>query len=212
MADITAFGAKPDTVSTQAIQDALDSGASEVFIPDGRYIMSAVKITAPVRLFGPGTIVVEDNTKAKVIFDVRARNVRFEGFRIDGNKAHQNAADQIIVLADRDRFSAVDMQIVGCRDKIFKTGLNSEGHVYERLALDGNGDIRDCNAFSFRGRGHKASKISVRNHGKGHAFRFGRFGVDPNDPHFPVEAITVSDVLVEDTNHNAFTFELGAED
>lgn len=76
---ITDFGAVAGTDSTTAIQTAINSGADEIYVPEGTFNYSAtINITSKVRLFGPGTL------NETVLLDAGILVAGVDGVRIQG--------------------------------------------------------------------------------------------------------------------------------
>jgi parallel beta-helix repeat protein len=104
-ANVLDFGADPTgaTNSTFAIQAAVDSGAFEVYIPDGEYIVTLLNINNPVRLFGSGTLKKTSVTGTSILnitsSNVEVNGLTFEGDSVDTLIPTTNSADNAIHVA-----------------------------------------------------------------------------------------------------------------
>jgi hypothetical protein len=118
MADLTtnvkSFGAKGDGVTNdyQAIQNAINSGASIIFFPKGRYkINTALNITnrndKPISLIGVGwsqtdtinTSTIEGNTGGIIIDTTGSQYVTIEGMRLYSDNTFTNPSTIGILIA-----------------------------------------------------------------------------------------------------------------
>ena len=104
-ANIKDFGAVGDGVTndTASIQLAINSGAKEVFIPDGVFVVTALTVTAPTRIFGVGTLKKTTVTSFAII-TITSSNVSIEGIRILG----AGAGATIATTNDSDNAIQVD--------------------------------------------------------------------------------------------------------
>ena len=96
------FGADPTGAvdSTTEIQEAIDSGAENLWIPDGIYQIRTVTISRNMTISGTGTFKRKDNYETNdtsagaannTMFDIVAHvTVNFQGVTFDGNQANQN--------------------------------------------------------------------------------------------------------------------------
>lgn len=95
-ANVLDFGATGDglTNDTAAVQAAVDSGAAEVYFPEGTYIVTSVNITDPVRLFGTGII------KKTTVTGTSMFNIDSDDVEIDGLTFHGASVDTLIPTTD----------------------------------------------------------------------------------------------------------------
>jgi hypothetical protein len=79
------FGAVGDGVTddTAAIQDAVDSGQTEIYFPKGTYVITSVSITNPIRLFGIGALEKQTVT-GTAMFDITSNDVEIDGLTFYG--------------------------------------------------------------------------------------------------------------------------------
>lgn len=91
-ANVLDFGATGDGVTndTAAVQAAVDSGAAEVYFPEGTYIVTSVNITDPVRIFGSGTI------KKTTVTGTSMFNIDSDDVEVDGLTFHGASVDTLI--------------------------------------------------------------------------------------------------------------------
>jgi len=107
--DVREYGATGDGITDDAtaIQGALDIGASEVYFPVGTYVCGTMLTvsTAGQKLYGPGTIKIEDGLNNAVI--TLSAGCTLEGLTFDGNSANQSGGS--ILFLD-----SADVCIEGC--------------------------------------------------------------------------------------------------
>lgn len=81
---LTDFGAVGDgvTADTTDVQEAFDSGATEVYVPNGDFLCGPLTIDAALRLHGPGTITA--NSDADNLITVSAAGTVIDGIGLTG--------------------------------------------------------------------------------------------------------------------------------
>lgn len=101
-ANVKDFGAVGDGVTndTTAIQAAINSGAKEVFIPEGTYVVTALTIANPVDIFGFGTLKKTTVTSAAIITitssNVTIRDINIYGAGVGSPIVTTNSAENAI--------------------------------------------------------------------------------------------------------------------
>jgi hypothetical protein len=86
------FGVNPNRDdNTQYIQDALDSGASDIYFPDDVvYQTTKLTLNADVRLYGRSTLKLADGQNTQLITNTKSdANIFIEGLTLDGNCDNQ---------------------------------------------------------------------------------------------------------------------------
>jgi parallel beta-helix repeat protein len=96
------FGAAGDgtTDDTTAIQSALNSGAVNVFIPKGTYLISQITMPSNVRFYGGGVgsvIKVKNGANTNAIVSSSASGFSLEHFKLDGNYTNQTSGSGIVL-------------------------------------------------------------------------------------------------------------------
>ena len=104
-ANVLDFGAKGDnsTDDTAAIQAAVNSGADEVYFPEGIYVVTSVNITSAMRLFGPGVLKKTSVTGTSML-NIDSSNVEIDGLTFNGASVDTliptaNTADNAIYVS-----------------------------------------------------------------------------------------------------------------
>jgi parallel beta-helix repeat protein len=100
--DVRDYGAVGDGVTddTSAIQVALNSGAVNVFIPTGTYLISQITMPSSVRLYGGGgssVIKVKNSANTNAIVSSSASGFSLEDFKLDGNYTNQTSGSGIVL-------------------------------------------------------------------------------------------------------------------
>jgi len=90
------FGAVGNGVAndTAAIQLAVNSGAEEIYFPNGTYVVTSVNITSGMRLFGPGVL------KKTSVTGTSMFNIDSDDVEIDGLTFHGASVDTLIPTAN----------------------------------------------------------------------------------------------------------------
>ena len=92
--NIRDFGAKGDGVTddTVAVQAAIDSGAEDIYLPEGTFLLQNVIVSNPIKIHGVGTIksILGTSSPAAAPFSrnslyvVNTSNIEIEGITFDG--------------------------------------------------------------------------------------------------------------------------------
>ncbi len=130
---ITDFGAVSGEDSTVAIQAALDSGAEEVYVPEGTFNYSAqLEISTKLRLYGPGTLNETILQDAGILVD-GVDGVRIEQLTFTGP---ENLVDWLAGgAAYRQEFKAF-IKFENCNDGLVRDVISSgkRGTVWTYLS------------------------------------------------------------------------------
>lgn len=117
------YGAIGDgtTDSTSAISTALNSGASEVVIPQGTFIVSAITVTSSTlrRVSGPGTLKLKNAANTFMLTLTGTNELVFDGVNFDGNKANQSGGTSVnrssYILINLTDATTVGTQFRSCK-------------------------------------------------------------------------------------------------
>lgn len=84
------------TDNTTVISNAFNSGAAEVVIPEGTFVVSDITITSTTlrRVSGPGTLKLKNGANTHMLTLTGTNELVFDGVNFDGNKANQSGATQ----------------------------------------------------------------------------------------------------------------------
>ena len=82
---VTDFGAVGNGVTddTAAIQAAINSGAVEIYFPNGTYLVSSILISAACKLYGPSTL-QKNTVTGTSIFKIQSNDVEIDGLTFNG--------------------------------------------------------------------------------------------------------------------------------
>jgi len=104
-ANVLDFGATGDGVTndTAAIQAAVNSGADEVYFPEGVYVVASVNITSKIRLFGSGVLKKTSVTGTSML-NIDSSNIEIDGLTFNGASVSTliptaNTADNAIYVS-----------------------------------------------------------------------------------------------------------------
>ena len=142
-ASVLDYGAIGDgtTDDTTAVQAAVNSGALEVFFPDGTYLINAVALPSNIRLFGAATVKGKLGTSvpggddfSKKLFTASGKtNIVFDGLIFDGGIVGDIAGVEF-VATDPDSLeslleisSCTNLKIKGCKFNNFAGQGTSSG-------------------------------------------------------------------------------------
>jgi len=99
------FGAVGNNIvnDTAAIQAAVNSGAKEIYFPNGTYVITSINITSGMRLFGPG-ILKKTSVTGTSMFNIDSNNVEIDGLTFNGASVSTliptaNTADNAIYVS-----------------------------------------------------------------------------------------------------------------
>jgi hypothetical protein len=179
------FGAVGDGVTddTAAFQDAVDSGAGRVHVPDGTYLLSSlVTITSPMVMFGSGTIKEDVLREATILVD-NTDDVGFDGLTFEGPEnlanwvaggaVHRQAYRAFIKFDTCNRGFVKNTRSSGKRTTVWARNCNNmrvEGNYCEgffgTVAGGGPGDANWAPAYFMQGGvEHQLSNNEARENG-----------------------------------------------
>ena len=179
---IKQFGAVQSANDTTAVQNALDSGVKEIYVPPGTYPITSVTLSEDnVRIYGPGTLQSIGSTGAVNLLEVTGDGCSVDGICIDLQNSTDTFADGFV--ADRnglyvhgasnasymDGFTSRDLRVKNC-------GQSAVYMQYVDDVMVTGAHIERCGQHGFRL--FSVSNVTVEN-SRGYRIRPGNTGTSP---------------------------------
>lgn len=202
------YGAIGDgqTDDTTAFQTALDAavsfGAKVVYLPMGEYMVGNVTIPDNTTVASDGQTTIKAKPgSSSAILELTGDQSSISNVKFQGNASTQHGERQSLITVSGDGTHLDNIYFEDAYDRCVTLTPDSTHTTISNLTLARNGVIGNCNGLHIQGSYVSIENVHIYEHGNGHAFRIG------NTPEKPPKYVTISNSVVERSEHNAFTLE-----